>query len=282
MSTVAPAASHPLDPLTADEIRSAVGLVRKGHELGDARFPLITLREPDKWAVLAFRDGDQIDRDALVVVLDRSGATYEAVVSLSDEKVRSWRLVPGVQPSLMVEEIFLVGDIVKASPQWRDAMTRRGVTELDQVQVDPWSAGNFGVEAERGKRLVRAAAHIRKRPTDNGWAHPVEGVVALVDLNAREIVHIVEGDVVPIPSASGNFDAEACSPVRADLKPLEIVQSEGPSFEILGNEVRWQRWRLRVSLHPTEGLVLHTVGYEDGGRLRSILYRASLSDMVVP
>jgi primary-amine oxidase len=66
------------------------------------------------------------------------------------------------------------------------------------------------------------------------------------------------------------------------LKPLEIVQSEGPSFEILGNEVRWQRWRLRVSLHPTEGLVLHTVSHEDGGRLRSILYRASLSDMVVP
>jgi primary-amine oxidase len=103
-----------------------------------------------------------------------------------------------------------------------------------------------------------------------------------VDLNARVIVHIVEDEVVPIPSASGNFDAEACGPVRADLKPLEIVQPEGPSFEILGHEIRWQRWRLRVSLHPIEGLVLHTVAYEDGGRLRSILHRASLSDMVVP
>jgi primary-amine oxidase len=276
VSTVAPAASHPLDPLTADEIRTAVAVVSEAQDLGDdARFSLITLREPDKRAVLAFRGGDPVDRDAFIVVLDRSGATYEAVVSVRSEKMRSWRLVPGVQPSLMLEEIFLVGDIVKASPQWRDAMARRGVTELDQVQVDPWSAGNFGIEAEQGRRLVRAAAHLRKRPTDNGWAHPVEGVVALVDL-------IAEGDVVPIPSASGNFDAEACGPVRTNLRPLEIVQSEGPSFEILGNEVRWQRWRLRVSLHPTEGLVLHTVGYEDGGRLRSILYRASLSDMVVP
>lgn len=283
MSTVASAATHPLDPLTADEIRTAVSLLRQAQGLGDeARFPLITLREPDKRALLAFRDGDSIDRDALVVVLDSSGATYEAVVSPREERVRSWRLVPGVQPSLTVEETFLVGDIVKASPRWREAMKRRGVTNLDQVQVDPWSAGNFGVEAEQGRRLVRATARLRNRPTDNGWAHPIEGVVALVDLTAREVLHVVEGDVVPIPSTSGNFDVEACGPARTDLRPLEIIQPEGPSFEIRGNEVRWQRWRLRVSLHPTEGLLLHTVAYEDGGRLRSIMHRASLSDMVVP
>ncbi len=31
-----------------------------------------------------------------------------------------------------------------------------------------------------------------------------------------------------------------------------------------------------------EGLVLHTIGYEDGGELRPIIYRAALSEMVVP
>ena len=35
-------------------------------------------------------------------------------------------------------------------------------------------------------------------------------------------------------------------------------------------------------MHPREGLVLHTVGYEDGGTTRPILYRAALSEMVVP
>ena len=35
-------------------------------------------------------------------------------------------------------------------------------------------------------------------------------------------------------------------------------------------------------MHPREGLVLHTVGYEDEGRVRPILYRASLSEMAVP
>jgi len=37
-----------------------------------------------------------------------------------------------------------------------------------------------------------------------------------------------------------------------------------------------------VSLDPHEGLVLHTVGYDDGGRTRPILHRASISEMVVP
>ena len=35
-------------------------------------------------------------------------------------------------------------------------------------------------------------------------------------------------------------------------------------------------------MDPIEGLVLHTVGYEDGGRVRPVLYRASVSEMVVP
>ncbi len=52
--------------------------------------------------------------------------------------------------------------------------------------------------------------------------------------------------------------------MRDDLKPLEITQPEGPSFTVDGNLVRWQRWSLRVSMDPYEGLVLHTIGYEDG------------------
>jgi primary-amine oxidase len=46
--------------------------------------------------------------------------------------------------------------------------------------------------------------------------------------------------------------------------------------------VRWQRWSLRVTMDPLEGLVLYTVGYEDGGRIRPVLFRASVSEMVVP
>ena len=70
--------------------------------------------------------------------------------------------------------------------------------------------------------------------------------------------------------------------MREGLKPLEITQPEGPSFSVNGNHVRWQNWSLRVSMDSVEGLVLHEVGYEDNGRIRPILFRASVSEMVVP
>ena len=67
-------------------------------------------------------------------------------------------------------------------------------------------------------------------------------------------------------------------PARRSRSPSPTA----PSWTIDGNLVTWQRWSLRVSMDPYEGLVLHTVGYEDGGRVRPILHRASVSEMVVP
>ena len=67
-----------------------------------------------------------------------------------------------------------------------------------------------------------------------------------------------------------------------DLKPIEIRQPEGPSFELRGHELTWQKWRMRLGFTPREGLVIHTVTYADQGRERPILYRASVADMVVP
>ena len=44
----------------------------------------------------------------------------------------------------------------------------------------------------------------------------------------------------------------------------------------------WQNWSLRLGFNYREGLVLHTVGYEDGGRVRPIAHRLSFAEMVVP
>ena len=71
-------------------------------------------------------------------------------------------------------------------------------------------------------------------------------------------------------------------PLRTDLKPLEITQPEGPSFTVDGNLVRWSRWSFRIGFDPYEGLALHQVAYDDHGRERTILHRASVSEMVVP
>ena len=49
-------------------------------------------------------------------------------------------------------------------------------------------------------------------------------------------------------------------PWRTGLKPLNIVQPEGPSFRVEGSHVRWQKWDFRVSFNYREGLVFHNLG----------------------
>ena len=71
-------------------------------------------------------------------------------------------------------------------------------------------------------------------------------------------------------------------PMREEPEPLEITQPEGTSFVLDGNEIRWQKWSMRVGFNYREGLVLHTVGYEDGGRVRPVAHRMSFAEMVVP
>jgi primary-amine oxidase len=69
---------------------------------------------------------------------------------------------------------------------------------------------------------------------------------------------------------------------RNDIKPLVITQPEGPSFAIKGNRLTWQKWHLVVGFNAREGLTLHDIRYFDKNSDRPIIYRASLTEMVVP
>ena len=46
--------------------------------------------------------------------------------------------------------------------------------------------------------------------------------------------------------------------------------------------MRWQNWQFRVGFAIRDGLVLYDIAYQDGERLRPIMYRAALAEMVVP
>ena len=282
-ATLTPA-RHPLDPLTPEEIAEAAAILKTQRDLGArVRFETIVLQEPAKETVLNFRTGDPIQREAFIVILDNdAGATYEAVISLDQGKVTSWKHIPGVQPRIMLDEFRDCEAAVKANPEFQAAIKKRGITNSDLVMVDPWTAGNFGIEEEEGRRLVLARSFLRSSPTDNGYARPIEGVTAVVDLNSMEVVRVDDYGVVPLPPSPGNYASEFVGEFRKDLKPLEIVQPEGTSIQVDGYGVIWQKWHLRIGFTPREGLVIHNIGYNDQGRVRPIVYRASLSDMVVP
>lgn len=279
----AEAVAHPLEPLNAEEISAAAEILRKEQNLGEThKFVSLALREPQKQRVLDFENGEEIEREAFAILLDRSdGKAYEAVVSLTEGAVTSWEHVPGVQPQVILDEFFECEQAVKESSEVHEALKKRGITEFDGVMVDPWSAGHYGDEDEG--RLLRALIWIKiGGPDDNGYAHPVENLIVYVDTNKGQVVRIEDHGAMPVPQTPGNYVPEEVGQMRTDLKPVEITQPNGVSFEVDGHEVRWQKWRLRIGFTPREGLVLYTVGYEDKGRLRPILYRASLSEMVVP
>jgi primary-amine oxidase len=283
-TTMAPTAiAHPLDPLGAAEIERAWQVLGTERAPGpQSRVIFIVLHEPDKKVVLGHRSGDRVERAAYVVYVDSAtGHTCEAVVSLSRGRVESWAHVPGAQPAIVLDEFVECEAAVRADPRWQEAMRRRGVTDFSLTMVDSWSAGNFGFAGEDGCRLVRALTWVRRHADDNGYARPVANLLTLVDLNAMKVIRVEDGGVVALPPEDANYSPEVAGS-RTDLKPIEIRQAEGPSFEVRGHELTWQKWRMRIGFTPREGLVIHTVSYTDGGRERPVLYRASIADMVVP
>src|SRR3954469_9475916 len=278
------AAPHPLDALTTDEVSGAVALIA-----ADARYDVasvfvhVRLREPEKSVVLAHEPGAPVDREveALLVPPGRLEA-IEVVVSVTKGEVRSWDVHAGMRPALLFGESFSAIVKVKEHPDWQGAMRRRGIEEFDRVQIDPWPAGSFGVGHEEARRISRCLSYLRAQPTDNGYAQPIEGVIAFFDQGAGKVLEVVDLGAVPMPGERGHYHPAAVGPMREDLKPLEIVQPDGASFEVDGHHVRWSKWSFRVGFDPYEGLVLHTVAYHDGDRVRPVLHRASISEMVVP
>jgi len=265
---------HPLDPLTEAEIAAARALVLADPRVPSMpRFPLVELQEPPGPG-----------RAARITLLDRaSGGIAVVVADLAAGRIAEWREVPSGQgqPPIMLEEFLALQGIVKADAGWVAAVKRRGITEADLplVQVDPFSAGWFPTPGEAGKRLVRAVAYWRDEARSNGYAHPIEGVVAVVDLVAGRVLELWEDPVpIPVPRRKAGYHREALPPPRQDLRPLHIAQPEGPSFTVEGWEVAWQGWRCRIGFTPREGLVLHDVSIKG----RSVVKRASIAEMVVP
>ncbi|MBY5620495.1 primary-amine oxidase [Rhizobium leguminosarum] len=285
------AVTHPLDPLSLDEIASAVAILKDRQTLAATfRFPITRLEEPTKADLAAYRLGDRLPRLAFILAIDISnGETFEGIVDLTAGTVSYIRLpldeLPYGQPPIMLCEFETVEGTVKSDPRWIAAVKKRGITDEDipLIQIDPFSSGYFGREFEKGKRIVRAVSYWREDVRDNGYAHPIEGVVAVVDLITNRVVDLVDDEkIIPVPRKKRNYGREAFPEPRPDLTPLHIVQPKGPSFTVDGWKVEWQNWSFRVGFTPREGLVLHELGIKDQGRLRPVVFRASVTEMVVP
>lgn len=282
---MANAVCHPLEPLTAAEVQQAVELLRAGDKVTPStRFVSVSLKEPPKEAVHGRTGREAIPREAFVVLFDNgANACYEAAVSLTEKRLLSHRRIPGGQPTMTIDEQVECEQAVLSSPEFQAALKQHyGVEDTSLVMVDIWSAGYYGDDEEKTRRLARPLCFLRVDPTDNGYAKPIEGLRPVVDLNTMRVIRVEEYGKWPLPAGECNYAADRVEKTRSYLKPVDIRQPEGPSFQVDGHHVRWQKWSFVVGFNAREGLTLHHLRYNDDGRERSVLYRASLTEMVVP
>ena len=281
--------AHPLDPLTAEEIREAAAIVRRNRGVGPGwRFASIELREPGKENLLAPEPGQVTAREAVVVCWDRSdGRACRAVVSLTGAAVTAWEDLPGQQPNMTVDEWRECDEMLRGHPALARALARRGITDLSLVLTDMWAYGGALVpEQYRGLRLGWSDVWYRGGERGNPYAHHVTGLHPIVDLNRMALLEIEDsldrGDSPHQPEVMGEYlPALTGMPLR-EVAPLEISQPSGPGFTLDGRLLSWQDWQLRLGFNHREGLVLHQVAFRDGERWRPVAHRLSFAEMFVP
>lgn len=265
----------PLQPLTTAEITAAVDVMKASGKIGeDALFPYVVLEEPSKAELKAFASGKAAPRVAAMTLWDNKTRISEWRVDLLKREIIGSKIIPQGQAPVLPHEYVELPGLVRKDPRWRKAMEARGITDFEGVMVDIWAAGPFLDKDQQTRRMARAISFLKAGFT-NPYAHPIE-VAALIDVSRREVVEVYDSGMKHVPRQKDDFDAEAVQDEPAVFgTPAPAAR---PSFEINGHEVSWRGWKFRYAMHPREGLVLYTVSH----RGRSIMHRASLSEMVVP
>jgi primary-amine oxidase len=279
---------HPLAPASGPEFLAGRRILADAGLVGDTtRFAYFGLEEPAKGEVLGAAEGRACDRRLRAFLIDvASGESADVVVSLTGRRVVSHRVLDPLadgRVQILTQDFELAERVVHADPAWRAAMARRGLTDVSKIRACALSAGSALAAGEETRRMVRVLAFVQNDEHDLAWAHPIDGVEAYVDLVEGRVFKVVDELELPVPEESGNYDdPEVRGDPRTGLRPIEITQPDGPSFTLDGHRLRWQNWSMRLGFDVREGLTLHQISIDDGGRERPVIYRASIPELVVP
>jgi primary-amine oxidase len=252
------------------------------------RFASIELAEPDKAALRAHLAGSLVRREAVAICWNRAtGQAYRAVVSLADDTVVAWQELTGQQPNMTLDEWHECDEMLRNHPQLAAALARRGITDMRRVLTDVWAYGAALVpERYRGLRIGWSDVWYRASEDGNPYAHSVTGLHPVVDLGRMALLEIEDslddGTAADRPEVMGEYLPQLIPAPLREVKPLHISQPEGASFSLDGRLLSWQNWQMRLGFNYREGLLLHTVGFRDGQRLRPIAHRLSFAEMIVP
>ena len=268
-------AQHPLDGLTDNEYKTVAKTLQNAGKIDDSsRFAMVNLAEPDKAAVLRWKNGDASTRHAFAVIRHKK-QFYEAIVDLSTPKLISWTLIENAQPALLDEEWMISQIAVRSDPDWQNAVRKRGIDNMKQVFCFPAFPGNFGTPRDAENRRLGMVSCYDTSSEIGLWGRPLAGLLAVVDYDERKVIELIDTGVIPTPEGG---------PAVAEKLPNNLRATTDASNRIHLNDnwIEWDKWRFHLRIDPRVGPVLSQVTIKDGDSNRSVLYQGSLSELFVP
>ncbi|EJT47203.1 peroxisomal copper amine oxidase (Methylamine oxidase) [Trichosporon asahii var. asahii CBS 2479] len=287
--------AHPLDPLTAQEIKLAADTVRafmaKGKFEGAPATPLfnsISLLEPPKYDILRWAKtftpkelaavGAQlkpITRQADIhIICNQSNQAFEAIVDLPsnlkgedacpEPKVSSWKLLEkNIHPSLQTEELLWAEEICRTDPKVKEACEAVGLKQTD-IYVDGWCIAVD--ERFPGRRLQQCFVFARSRPGDNLYAHPCD-LIPVLDSNSGEILTID----YPHSHSTTDKHSPSGSDAYAKAEPRERFAPPKTNHNYLPEQIMQDEpnFKLREGLKPLHVIQPEGVSYSLAGRMMS-------------
>ena len=276
------APTHPLDPLTAGELATVREiLMASGQFSHETQFAWIELEEPPKATVERFHAGEDFPRQASVTAIDFAAHKSFAVrVDIKAHHIIAVDDLQRLQPGLTDRDIELAREIVSADEKVAAALAKHGITPhagLNVIRALYMGVGTDPTLENAGGRLLRVM-FLSDPDAINDFGPVLDGLMAVVDVYARRVVRLYDDPGAPIVKVPHDiFDPEVRGPASGAVTPLRVG---GRSFKIDGHVVDWGAWRFRFGFNLREGLVLYQLSFDDHGRRRSIVYRASLSEII--
>src|SRR5262249_17345158 len=136
---------HPLEGLTSAEYWTVHEVLQSSGKVTlDTQVMSVLLHEPAKDAVLAWKSGDPITREADVILM-RKGVVTEARLDISGHKIESWKDVKSVQAPIFESELFEMGELAKNDPRMQAGFAKRGIKDMTTVDCVALPFGYFAL-----------------------------------------------------------------------------------------------------------------------------------------
>ena len=183
---------HPFDPLTTEEIATAVEIVRR--EYSNLHFNAVSLWEPRKEEMMKWLaspdSAPRPHRIADVVCIGRGSKVFDGLVDLNEGRIVKWEYAEGVQPLITMEDLQIVETVARKDPKVIEQCGILGILpeDMHKVYCDPWTIGydeRFGSKV----RLQQALMYYRPHPDDSQYTYPLD-FCPIYNADTQEIIHI--------------------------------------------------------------------------------------------